>query len=364
MVPDFDAIDATFAPRLLDWFDVAGRKDLPWQRNISPYRVWVSEIMLQQTQVATVISFYERFMTRFPTVEDLASAQEDEVLHLWTGLGYYARARNLLKSARVVVSELGGQFPSDVDGLVALPGIGRSTAGAIVSIAFKQRAPILDGNVKRVLARHFAVPGWPGESATAKTLWQIAERTTPSERVADYTQAIMDLGATLCTRSKPQCDQCPLGTTCLARSEGQQAAFPGKRKRSPMPERSTVFVIARHGQQVFLERRPDNGIWGGLWCFPQLPDQEAVDDWCTQTLGTTLICTGLTTPFRHTFSHFHLHIQPVVVDVNSPQDHIADNDRQRWVEISDPGSLGLPRPVARLFDKLADIGTTKTGEIS
>ena len=205
----------TFAPRVLAWFARHGRHDLPWQSNRSPYRVWLSEIMLQQTQVTTVIPYFERFTQRFPTLNDLALASEDDVLHLWTGLGYYARARNLHRAARQVIDQ-GGEFPRSVDDLVSLPGIGRSTAGAIMSLAFGERAVILDGNVKRVLARHNAITGWPGTSGTQKSLWAVAEQYTPRERVADYNQAMMDLGATLCVRSKPNCTSCPVAATSLS----------------------------------------------------------------------------------------------------------------------------------------------------
>ncbi|MEM8660457.1 MAG: A/G-specific adenine glycosylase, partial [Pseudomonadota bacterium] len=236
---------APFFDRVLDWFDQHGRKDLPWQQDLSAYRVWVSEIMLQQTQVKTVIPYYHRFMAEFPTVEDLAAASVDEVLHLWTGLGYYARGRNLHKAARMVCEELGGEFPETVDGLCELPGIGRSTAGAIVSIAHRQRAIILDGNVKRVLARYRAVEGWPGTKPVHNTLWQIADELTPKDRSGAYSQAMMDLGATLCTRSKPSCDVCPVGEDCQANAKGEQQRFPGKKPRKTLPVKNTVFLIAR-----------------------------------------------------------------------------------------------------------------------
>ena len=221
----------TFAARVLEWFDQHGRKDLPWQRDTTPYRVWVSEIMLQQTQVKTVIPYFERFMAALPQVQALAEAPEDRVLHLWTGLGYYARARNLHRSAQRVARELDGQFPETLAGLCDLPGVGRSTAGAILSIALGQRASILDGNVKRVLARYHRVEGWPGRSAVHQSLWDIAEQYTPAERCADYSQAIMDLGATLCTRSKPACDDCPLRGDCEARLHGVKHSIQAKSRK-------------------------------------------------------------------------------------------------------------------------------------
>lgn len=259
---------ASFAARLLAWFDTHGRKHLPWQKAISPYRVWVSEIMLQQTQVGTVVDYYIRFMGRFPTVETLAAATEDEVLHLWTGLGYYSRARNLLKTARHIVNQ--GGFPKHVSSLEALPGIGRSTAGAIASIAMGQRAPILDGNVKRVLARHAGIEGYPGTSETAKALWSVAEEHTPATRFDAYTQAIMDLGATLCTRVRPACSFCPVSDDCNARLTGRVDTLPGKKPKKLLPQRSTTMLLIEDARRhVLLQRRPGSGIWGGLWSFPE-----------------------------------------------------------------------------------------------
>lgn len=342
----------SFAARLLDWFDEHGRKDLPWQKDITPYRVWVSEIMLQQTQVSTVIPYYERFMVRFPTVFDLADAAIDDVLHLWTGLGYYARARNLHKAARQVIADHGGEFPLSAEALETLPGIGRSTAGAIASIAMGLRAPILDGNVKRVLARHHAVAGWPGQSTILQQLWQLAEQHTPMERVADYTQAIMDLGATLCTRSKPDCPRCPMMGTCISYAEGNPQAYPGKKPRKALPVRSTLFVICRNAQgEVLLEKRPSQGIWGGLWSFPEVDSETAASIWSLDVLGKQSTSQPLT-PLRHTFSHYHLDIQPLLLDVGQVTERVADNDQRRWVLPDSPGALGLPIPVARLLANL------------
>ena len=260
-----------FAERLLAWFADHGRHDLPWQRDPSPYGVWVSEIMLQQTQVATVIPYYERFMARFPDLAALAEAPLDEVLAHWSGLGYYARARNLHRAARQAMAEHGGRLPETIDALQALPGIGRSTAGAILSLALGQRHPILDGNVKRVLARHAAVAGWPGKAAVQRTLWELAEARTPRRRVADYNQAMMDLGATLCTRARPACERCPVAADCRAREQGLQTDYPGPRPRRELPERQVQMLLVRDPQgRVLLERRPPQGVWGGLWCLPEL----------------------------------------------------------------------------------------------
>ncbi|MFU8765325.1 MAG: A/G-specific adenine glycosylase [Haliea sp.] len=342
-----------FSQRLLAWYDRHGRHDLPWQQDPTPYRVWVSEIMLQQTQVRTVIPYYERFMARFPDVQALAAAPVDEVLHLWTGLGYYARARNLHRAAQQVCELYGGEFPDSVEALETLPGIGRSTAGAIASIAFRQRAAILDGNVKRVLARHQGVPGWPGETAVHRALWQLAEEYTPQTRVADYTQAIMDLGATLCTRSRPRCEECPLRADCSARAQNRQGEFPGKKPRKTMPVRDTVFLILRDAAgDVLLERRPPSGIWGGLWCFPELKKAADAGNWCLDRFGREPAAISAGTPFRHTFSHYHLDIQPLQARLDAiPATVMAASD-QLWYKVAQPQQIGLAAPVARLLATL------------
>jgi A/G-specific adenine glycosylase len=346
---------APFHSRVLDWFDDHGRKDLPWQRGINPYRVWLSEIMLQQTQVKTVIPYFERFMATFPDVEALAAAPEDEVLHLWTGLGYYARARNLHKAAKYVALELGGEFPNSLEGLEALPGVGRSTAGAILSIAFKQRASILDGNVKRVLARFHRVEGWPGNSAVHKKLWEIAEKYTPGERCADYTQAMMDLGATLCTRSAPACELCPLARDCEAKAHNDQTSYPGKKPRKTLPVKSTHFVIARSpGGEIWLEKRPSQGIWGGLWCFPEVESEQEAARMCLDRLSIEPGKIDLWPQFRHTFSHYHLDINPVLIDLAAEPTAVMEGDRQLWYNVRSAPQVGLAAPVASLLKKLAD----------
>ncbi len=339
--------------RVLRWFDRHGRKDLPWQQAISPYRVWVSEIMLQQTQVATVIPYFQRFMQAFPDVDALAAASEDEVLHLWTGLGYYSRARNLHKTARIVSRDLGGEFPDSVEGLCELPGIGRSTAGAIASIALQQRAAILDGNVKRVLARYHAVPGWPGQTAVSKTLWHYAEAHTPHKRVADYSQAMMDLGATLCTRSRPACDACPLREDCLAHLQGNPGDYPGKKPRKALPVKATTMLMIRNpAGEVLLEKRPATGIWGGLWIFPQLDPEHRVDTHCEHQLGQSPQTLEYWHPYRHTFSHYHLDITPVVVQLGREDRRTMENDRQLWYNLHQPAAIGLAAPVKKLLGKL------------
>ena len=346
------------APRLLEWFDVNGRKGLPWQRDTTPYRVWVSEIMLQQTQVATVIPYFERFMSRFPTVQALAHACEDAVLTLWTGLGYYSRARNLHKTAQEVVHNFNGEFPDDLAQLKQLAGIGPSTAGAIASIAMAMRAPILDGNVKRVLARYHRVAGWPGQTTTANVLWSLAERHTPHVRVADYTQAIMDLGATLCTRSQPSCDRCPLNLSCLAYRRGDTQQFPGKKPKKNLPVKAVTFIIARNGQgAIWLEKRPSKGIWGGLWSFPEVQDADTIGDWCRLVAGAELHRVELAPILRHTFSHYHLDIQPAyVVIADSPANGLSlqdsDNQQAGWISARALQTKGLPAPVVKLIKAL------------
>ncbi|NND68058.1 MAG: A/G-specific adenine glycosylase [Halioglobus sp.] len=344
----------TFANKVLTWFETEGRKDLPWQQNPTPYSVWVSEIMLQQTQVKTVIPYFERFMDTFPDVSALANAPQDEVLHLWTGLGYYARARNLHKAAQQVAHELEGEFPKDIDGLCELPGIGRSTAGAIVSLAMGERASILDGNVKRVLARYHQVEGWPGQSAVHKRLWEIADDYTPTERCAEYTQAMMDLGATLCTRSNPECERCPLAQGCGAFSDGDQASYPGKKPRKALPVKSTHFLIARSGSgEILLEKRPGEGIWGGLWCFPEVADVAAGRRHCLDQWGLEPNELDTLDSFRHTFSHYHLDITPVVAELDSDPHAVMEGDRQLWYNLRQPPQVGLAAPVAALLAQLA-----------
>ena len=353
-MPATQNVSTSFAERVLHWFDQHGRKDLPWQRAIDPYRVWVSEIMLQQTQVKTVIPYFERFMQAMPTVQSLAAATQDEVLHHWAGLGYYARGRNLHSAAKTICDELGGQFPDSVEGLCELPGIGRSTAGAIVSIAYGQRAVILDGNVKRVLARYRAVAGWPGRSAVHKQLWQIADQYTPVQHCADYSQAMMDLGATLCTRSAPACQRCPLASDCAALAAGQQSSFPGKKPRKVLPVKSTAFVmVSASNGDVWLEKRPGSGIWGGLWCFPELPDPAAAPDWCLDRWGVDPESIEIWPEFRHTFSHFHLDIKPVRVTLSTSPGTVMEAPDRLWYNMRQPTAVGFAAPVASLLAQLS-----------
>ena len=339
-----------FADRVLAWYDAHGRKDLPWQQ-ADAYAVWVSEIMLQQTQVRTVIPYYERFMQRFPTVTSLADAPIDDVLQHWSGLGYYARARNLHKAAGVIRDDYGGEFPDSFDAVVALPGIGRSTAGAILALAFGQRHPILDGNVKRVLARHEAVAGWPGRTAVANELWHLADMHTPQERVADYTQAMMDLGATLCTRSKPACTSCPVAADCKALATGTVSDFPGRKPKAEKPLRQTTMVLAVHDGALFLERRPPSGIWGGLWSLPEVGDGD-VGDWCRRKFSGGESQSESWAPLRHSFSHYDLDIHPVVVRVGASSRKVADGDGTTWHRLDSEPPGGIAAPVQKLIDEL------------
>jgi A/G-specific adenine glycosylase len=296
-----------FAERLLAWFDTSGRKGLPWQQDPSPYRVWVSEVMLQQTQVAAVIPYFERFMRRFPSVQALAAAPLDEVLHQWTGLGYYARARNLQACAKALIAHHGGEFPASLEAVMELPGIGRSTAGAILAISRGERHPILDGNVKRVLARVFGIGGDPAATAVLADLWQRAERCTPQQRVADYTQAIMDLGATVCSRTRPACERCPMNTGCVAKRDGKQRELPGSKRKRLRGARATVLLIAETGmaasRAILLERRPETGIWGGLWSPPQFDDESVARAFCERELQNAEELPPIA-PIDHAFTHF------------------------------------------------------------
>lgn len=339
-----------FAHQLLNWYDQYGRHDLPWQRDATPYHVWLSEIMLQQTQVATVIPYYERFIASFPNLHSLAVAAEDDVLAHWSGLGYYARARNLLAAARLLIAEHNGEFPRDVEALEALPGIGRSTAGAILSSGLGGRAPILDGNVKRVLARFHAVQGWPGQSQVAKQLWALAEAHTPFERVAHYTQAIMDLGATVCTRSRPACEDCPLSADCRARQLGQQIEHPGRKPRKVLPTRSATFVLALTPEgELILEKRPSKGLWGGLWCFPEVADFATASEFCVNTLGAQIDNHQQLEPLRHSFSHYHLEISPLLLALSRTPTLTREGlDLRSW-SLKELPAVGLAAPTRRLW---------------
>jgi len=351
----------SFARDLLQWFDRHGRRDLPWQIDATPYRVWVSEIMLQQTQVATVIPYYDAFMRRFPTLRDLSAAGLDEVLHLWSGLGYYARARHLHRAAQVMNEKHDGEFPRTLAEAMDLPGIGRSTAGAILSLSRGECHPILDGNAKRVLARYFGVAGDPGSPAVLNQLWAHADRCTSDERPAAYTQAIMDLGATVCVRGRPLCVACPLASGCVARREHRQAELPGPRTRRARRTQRTFMVVAVRNGQVLLQRRAPTGIWGGLWGLPEFATREAAHEWCAQTWGNTAASLRPTATLQHAFTHFDLEIHPLEVQVaggaqndnDNDNDNDGDNDSDAWAwyDPARPIELGIAAPVKRLIDQ-------------
>ncbi|HEY9034091.1 MAG TPA: A/G-specific adenine glycosylase [Pseudomonadales bacterium] len=342
----------SFADDVLAWFDQYGRKHLPWQQQIDAYRVWLSEIMLQQTQVTTVIPYFQRFTRHFPTVEALAAASIDEVLHLWSGLGYYSRARNLHRTAQIVTTDYHGRFPQQVAQLAALPGIGRSTAGAIAAIAFGQQAAILDGNVKRVLARCYAIDGWPGKADVLQQLWQIAETNTPARRVNDYTQAMMDLGATVCTRSKPRCDSCPLQSRCLALQQGNCNDYPGKKPKKNLPLRSTCLLLVSHGDDILLQQRPPTGIWPGLWSLPETAVDDDIDDWCSRQLPGSDYRRETLPGFRHSFSHYHLDIYIEHIRLAQKPLLAMEAPGRLWYNRQLPAAVGLAAPVSRILKSL------------
>ncbi len=339
-----------FSRQVLDWYEKYGRKTLPWQLAKTPYKVWLSEVMLQQTQVATVIPYFQRFMEKYPDIRDLAAAPLDEVLHLWTGLGYYARARNLHKAAQTVVQQHGGKFPERFEDVAALPGVGRSTSGAVLSLACGQHYPILDGNVKRVLARCYAVEGWPGKKEVEKRLWRLSEQVTPEHGVSQFNQAMMDLGAMVCTRSRPKCEICPLSQGCLAKQAGNWSSFPGKKPKQTLPERTGWFALVQHGDEVYLSQRPPVGLWGGLYCFPQFETQNALHQWLEARDISADNCQQLTA-FRHTFSHFHLDIVPVLVRAETWPLRMEE-DTGLWYNLPQPPAVGLAAPVERLLQQL------------
>ncbi len=343
-----------FARRVLDWFDAHGRKQLPWQENPTPYRVWVSEIMLQQTQVATVIPYYGRFMAQFPDLRALADAELDAVLQCWAGLGYYARARHLHQAARIVRDQYRGEMPLELATLQRLPGIGRSTAGAILALAAGQRQPILDGNVKRLLARFAAVQGWPGQVPVQATLWELAERFTPAQRVADYTQAMMDLGALVCTPRRPDCPACPLAEPCAAHALGRELDFPAPKPRQALPTRTVRMLLLRSETgEVLLEHRPPVGIWGGLWSFPECPLDANIADWCEAQWGLRVEVEPAWRTVRHCFSHFRLEITPTPVRVLGQRDQVMAGQRFVWYNSRDPIRRGMAAPAQRLWAALA-----------
>ncbi len=346
--------ETAFSKVILTWYKKHGRFDLPWQQQRSLYSVWISEIMLQQTQVSTVIPYFEKFMLAFPNIAQLAHAKQDEVLHHWTGLGYYARARNLHKSAQLIVEQHQGEFPTQFDDVLALPGIGRSTAGAILAQALNQSHAILDGNVKRVLARFHVVPGWYGTKHVADKLWQLSEAVTPDKNCADYTQAIMDLGATLCTRSKPDCERCPLQNNCKAIAQGNPTHYPGKKPKKDYPIKSTTMMILEQDGEILLYQRPPSGIWGSLWSFPECPSDVDSTNWCQENLGLAISTPETLPKIHHKFSHYQLDITPQLAQI-TPQNQscvVMETSPYVWYNTRQPDAIGLPAPVKALIDTL------------
>lgn len=342
---------SSFSERVLSWHAQSGRKDLPWQQQKTPYRVYISEIMLQQTQVKTVIPYYLKFIARFPDVAALAQADEDEVLHHWSGLGYYSRARNLHKAAKQIMQSHTGEFPTQFDAVLALPGVGRSTAGAVLSLSLGQRHTILDGNVKRVLGRHAAIAEWPGSKPVEARMWLLAESLTPEQEVATYNQAMMDIGATLCTRTKPACPLCPLQSDCKAALSGEPTRYPGKKPKKQLPTRSCIMLVLKHNQTLLLEKRPPQGIWGGLWSLPEFNDNLALQAYLDQA--------GIDCPpqplssFRHTFSHYHLEITPLLVELaHRPSHFVAEKTDQLWYQLQQQQSIGLSAATQKIFNQL------------
>jgi len=345
-----------FSSRLIVWQKQHGRHDLPWQNTTDPYAIWVSEIMLQQTQVTAVIGYYSKFMQRFPTIAALADATQDEVLQHWSGLGYYSRARNLHNAAQTIMDEHGGVFPQDFETIQTLSGIGRSTAAAIASFAFNQVQTILDGNVKRVLARHFAVEGWPGTPKIEKELWSLAESLLPETDMVAYTQGLMDLGATLCSRSKPQCLNCPLLESCKAYQQQRVSQLPTPKPRKATPEKHTTMLILLQGNSVMLEKRPPSGIWGGLWSFPELDQGNDYTGIVQQRFGMSVCPQKALPKLSHAFTHFKLHITPLPLQVNG-QFAKAGEPGQVWLSVEDALGAAIPTPVRKILQTLLNSGS-------
>jgi A/G-specific adenine glycosylase len=346
---------SNFSARLIRWHKSHGRHDLPWQNTSDPYRVWLSEIMLQQTQVATVIPYYRRFLERFPQLGDLAAAPVADVMALWSGLGYYARARNLHACAIAVMTQYGGQFPRDPDVIAQLPGIGRSTANSIATFCFGAHAPILDGNVKRVLCRAFGVEGFPGSSAVEKRLWALATELMPARHGGIYNQAQMDLGATVCTRSKPRCENCPLADICVASARGRTAELPTAKPRRTIPQREVTLLVLRDGDRVLLETRPPAGIWGGLLSLPELPQGADAREWAAQRFACRVVAVSPAPTIEHAFSHFRLRIAPLLLEVKPRP--VAMEPNLQWLDLAATADAALPAPVRRILDALQASGS-------
>ena len=350
----------SFAKAVLEWFDVHGRRHLPWQTDKTAYRVWLSEIMLQQTQVATVIPYYHCFLKNFPSMMDLANAELDRVLQQWQGLGYYARARNLHRTARIICDEYQGEFPQTMEAVLALPGIGRSTAASILTFACNQSWPILDGNVKRVLSRCFQVSGWNGQSATLKKLWQLSETVTPKQRTDAFNQAMMDLGSMVCLKAKPLCQQCPLMSHCQSYQQQTQHLYPQKKPVKVKPQKQTLMLLHRYQDRVLLHRRPPVGIWGGLWSLPEVADVDEISVWQARYLSArpaALSAGNLSINeqvMQHQFTHFNLHISVAMMELDHLPAKIADGCDLQFVAFEHLADYGLPTPVREILHRFAN----------
>ncbi|MCH9643581.1 MAG: A/G-specific adenine glycosylase [Gammaproteobacteria bacterium] len=343
------------ANKLIRWYRIHGRHDLPWQRNKTAYRVWISEIMLQQTQVTTVIPYYLKFMRRFPNLKSLANASQDDVLAHWSGLGYYARARNMHKAAQIIQQQHSGRFPTQIEDIVALPGIGRSTAGAVLSFSKELPATILDGNVKRVLCRVFAIDGWPGKTDTLKQLWELAEQLTPQKNTAEYNQAIMDLGATICTRNKPNCPACPIKSDCQSFQQGTQNQYPHSKPKKAYPTKEVSMVIIQDSRgHIFLQKRPPTGIWGGLWCLPEFTADKNIADVCLNSYQFKInVVSHETTLIKHKFSHFQLDINVIYADLYGPvENRVMETDEQVWYKVGSPLPGGIAAPTSKILQSM------------
>jgi A/G-specific adenine glycosylase len=347
---------AVFADAIVAWQKQHGRHDLPWQNTVDPYAIWVSEIMLQQTQVAAVIGYYGKFMRRFSNIATLANASQEEVLQCWSGLGYYSRARNLHAAAQTIVDDFDGVFPAQFDDILSLPGIGRSTAAAISTFALNAPQPILDGNVKRVFARHFNIAGWPSAPKIAQQLWQIAERENPdglnqTTNAIAYTQGLMDLGATLCTRTKPKCATCPVNTSCVAFKLGLVSSLPTPKPRKALPEKSTTMLIFMHNNEILLEKRPQTGIWAGLWSLPEIEMHEIASEIAQSRLGLEVEADEPFSIVNHAFTHFKLAITPQPLQVIR-QTLQAQAPNMIWLSINDAIGAAIPTPVRKILQLL------------
>ena len=338
-----------FASQLIEWQRTHGRHDLPWQ-GADAYRVWLSEIMLQQTQVATVIPYYRRFVSSFPNVSALAAATEEQVLTHWSGLGYYARGRNLHRAAQIVVEKFDGEFPREFDQIIELPGIGRSTAAAICALAYHERCAILDGNVKRVLSRYCGIEGWAGNKKVEEQLWQQAEALLPPKDVAIYTQSLMDMGATVCTRSRPKCAICPVQADCIALQAERINELPSPRPRKVVPEKHSTFLLLMHGNDILLEKRPGSGIWGGLWCPPQVESENELTEYI-QRNGMKICKQIELKEFTHTFTHFKLHITPLLIRVAQKPQQVQQAGSE-WLNVEEALQAAIPTPVRQVLKQL------------